>query len=278
MEQDKLPAGWWVAQWSDRLATGAIEQARVGVHDIVVYRGRSGRPYAADAVSPDRGFPLILSEVLDEGLRSRIDGQLWKPESESTEPRLRHYPVSEQAGLILVGISEHITGEAPDLVTGTPRWVPAVEGRTWEGDGSPLIALENLCDPTSLRYLLGVSVVDGPSIVSSGPGNLHLSYRVADSSSEHTVDVYVKSPGLMWVSEPGDGGALFAVTPLGTTRVAIRACIGAPVADADSGLDWSRCIERQLTLTGLIRHVPGLNLNDDERRALDTAREWVGAI
>ncbi len=278
MEQDRLPAGWWAAQWSDRLATGASEQARVGVHDIVVYRGRSGRPYATDAVSPDRGFPLILSEVLDEGLRSRIDGQVWKPDSEGAEPRLRHYPVSEQAGLVLVGIGEHITDDAPDLVTGTPRWAPAVEGRTWEGAGSPQIALENLCEPTSLSYLLGVSVVDGPGIVSNGPDNLHLSYRVADSSSEHTVDVYAKTQGLMWVTEPGGGGALFAVTPQGASRIAIRACIGAPVGDADSGLDWSGCIERQLTLTGLIRHVPGQNLNDDERRALDTAREWVGAI
>ena len=282
MAQGGLPPGWWAVQWSDHLAPGGIEQVRLGSSDIVVYRGHSGRAYAADSVSPDRGFPLTVAEVFTDSLRSRIDGKVWPPEqgelTDDRQPQLMHYPVSEQAGLILVGVGDDIPASAPDLAKGPLGWRPASESRTWEGSGSPLIALENLCDPTSLGYLLEASVVEGPGVVSHQPGDLHLSYRVSDSTSQRTVDVCARSPGLMWVGEPGRGGALFAVTPHGESGVTVRCCIDAAVDGDGNMFDWSGCVDRQIKLLGLIEHVPGLNLNDDERRGLDAARQWVGAI
>jgi hypothetical protein len=281
MAQGSLPTGWWAVQWSDHLAAGEIERVRLGPHDIIAYRGHSGRAYAADSVSPDRGFPLTVAEVVGDSLRSRIDGKVWPPghgeSTDSRHPQLIHYPVSERAGLILVGVGDDISGSAPDLAQGVSQWRPISESRTWEGSGSPLIALENLCDPTSLGYLLAASVVEGPSVVSHQPDDLHLSYRVDDSTSQRTVDVCARSPGLMWVGEPGRGGAFFAVTPRSESGVTVRCCIDAAVDGDGNMFDWRGCVDRQIKLLGLIRHVPGLNLNDDERCGLDAARHWVGA-
>ncbi len=284
MAGHRRPAGWWAVQWSDRLAVGAVEQVRVGELSLVVYRGKSGRVYAVDAVSPDRGFPLTEADVIDDSLHSLIDGNVWSPEGSGCtadgHSRLAHYPVSEQAGLILVGIGgEGVRNAVPELGIGAPQWRPATDEPTWLGEGSPLIALENLSDATSLGYVLGRPVITGPHVVSKAPDDLQLRYRVSDSpsggTSERAVDVHVKSPGLMWLREESGSGALFAVTPLDENHVAIRACIGTA---GDGSLDWAGCIDRQVQLTGLIRRVSEPKLNDEERCAGEALRDWLGAV
>ncbi len=276
MSVEESSTGWWAVDWSDRLVAGAVEEVHIGAHRVVVYRGPSGCVHAADGLTPDRGFPLVDADVLDDdSLRTRVDGRVWGPTpSDRPGPRLQHYPVEERCGMVLVGTGPVVPGVA-DLGDGATGWLPADGGRVWDCDGTPSIALENLCDPSSLGYLLGVPVTDGPQVVSNAPDDLHLRYRLS-GVTERTVDVRAISPGLMWVSEFGSGGALFAVTPVDDAHVLIRACIAAPRAD-DLGPDWAGCVERQAELIGMIHHVPGLNLSDSERRALDAARGSIGA-
>ncbi|BBY83720.1 hypothetical protein MPUL_48780 [Mycolicibacterium pulveris] len=269
-------------QWSDRISPGTIEQVRVGERNLVVYRGQGGRAHVADAVTPDRGLPLTEAEVVGDSLRSCIDGKIWPPgDSDGTAGDLRplrRYPVSEQAGLILVGIGA-TESMAPALGDGGQQWTPVADEPTWVGEGSVQIALENLCDAHSLGYLLGGVTVSMPQVVSTAPGDLHMRCQVSDPDSggapAQKLDVRATSPGLMWIQTTSGAGVLFAVTPLDEHRVAIRAC---RAGRGDDGLDWSGCIARQVELTGLIRRVPVLVLSDEERQVADSVREWLGAV
>jgi phenylpropionate dioxygenase-like ring-hydroxylating dioxygenase large terminal subunit len=117
-----IPNGWFAVAWSRDLAEADVQRKRYFGRELVLFRGRSGRPYVLDAYCPHLGAHLAEGgRVVGESVRCPFHG--WRYEGESgrcveipyckripPNARVAPYEVRERNHMVFVW---HHAGGAP---------------------------------------------------------------------------------------------------------------------------------------------------------------------
>lgn len=135
-----FPRGWFLVEWSDPLAVGAVKPLRYFGQDLVLFRTESGEVQLLDAHCPHLGAHLGHGgRVVGNNVRCPFHGWEWEgatgrcaaiPFTEEVHAKasIGAWTVREEAGMILA--CHHEDGAAPGWdppscdVTAEGRWTP----------------------------------------------------------------------------------------------------------------------------------------------------------
>lgn len=132
-----FPRGWFLIDWSDKLARGQARPVRYFGQDLVLFRTDSGQARLMDAHCPHLGAHLGHGgTVVGERVRCPFHGWEWDggtgrcaaiPFTDKVHPKahIRTWPVHEEAGMILAW--HHEAGDPPDW--DFPTYTDTAEGR-----------------------------------------------------------------------------------------------------------------------------------------------------
>jgi phenylpropionate dioxygenase-like ring-hydroxylating dioxygenase large terminal subunit len=106
---DVVCEGWYAVAPARPIKRGAVVDATIGKHDLVLYRDLGGELRAADRACPHLGADLAMATVVEKGLRCAFHQWCWKADGDcgagggaTSGARLRTYPVRERWGLAWV--------------------------------------------------------------------------------------------------------------------------------------------------------------------------------
>lgn len=165
----RLSQGWWPVARVEELEERPLEGHRVTLLDrsLVVYRGESGKFYAADDRCPHRGASLALGRVSSDAIACPYHGWEWEGASgrcsripalgaeQSRIPasaQLNTYPTLVQWGLVwtcLDDTSQEQVPDPPELRGGD--W--AIGTRVTEQDTNILFSMENFRDVAHFPFV-----------------------------------------------------------------------------------------------------------------------------
>jgi len=172
-----IPSGWFQVGWSDELGEpggGLVKSMRYFAKDLVMYRGASGQVVVLDAYCKHMGAHLghggkVNGDCIEcpyHGWRWNDTGQNVKiPYSDHTSAaRIRHWPVQELGGLIMVWY--HPEGLSPQWQlpaipeTSDPAFYPVSSHcyHHWSNLQMPAqLVTENAVDGVHFKYVHGNS-------------------------------------------------------------------------------------------------------------------------
>jgi len=179
-----IPNGWFAVAWSADLAEADVRRIRYFGRELVLFRGRSGRPYVLDAYCPHLGAHLAEGgRVIADSLRCPFHG--WRYEGESgrcveipyckripPQARVGAWEVRERNRMIFVW--HHARGAPPSWEV--PE-LPELSDPAWSEPRRLELEVpvhmqdmhENNLDPVHFQYVHGMLEVP-PSEVEYGEG------------------------------------------------------------------------------------------------------------
>ena len=179
-----IPNGWFAVAWSRDLAEADVQRIRYFDRELVLFRGRSGRPYVLDAYCPHLGAHLAEGgRVIAESVRCPFHG--WRYEGESgrcveipyckripQQARVARWEVQERNQMIFVW--HHAQGAAPTWEVPT---LPELSDPAWSEPRRLELEVpvhmqdmhENNLDPVHFQFVHGMLEVP-PSEISYGDG------------------------------------------------------------------------------------------------------------
>ncbi len=163
-----IPNGWFAVSFSKDLVAGEVRRVRYFDEELVLFRGRSGRPYVLSAYCPHLGAHLAEGgRVVGETVRCPFHG--WQYDGEGGEcvaipyckkipPKARVQPWTVVERNRMIFVWHHAEGIEPDWEVpeisefSDSSWV---EARTFELEVPCHIQdmAENNCDPVHFQYV-----------------------------------------------------------------------------------------------------------------------------
>jgi len=174
MPGSRYPTGWFMVAWSDEIPVGSVKLAHYFGRDIVLWRGETGRLFAAD--------PYCLHLGANLGVRGTVEGDEivcpwhhwhWNGEGHNTlipysqqrckpQLRLRCWDLREHFGGVLVW--HDAAGDAPtweppnfDELLDPADYYPITDATRirWRIKAHPQMIVENGVDPAHIPYIHG---------------------------------------------------------------------------------------------------------------------------
>ena len=251
MDALPIPFGWYQAAWSDELPPGGVHGFRLGEHDLVAFRGASGKVSILDAACPHLGADLGGGCVRGEQLQCPFhawqfaaDGRcVVVPHAKKISPKakLRAWPTCEVDGQIMVWYAPE--GLAPSYeLSGVPelregRWSRALT-RSWQVAVDVQDQAENIFDAAHFQPVHGTqhaveleAAFEGPRATSS------YTNRVRFVGREFSVDGEFRMVG------PD-----YTISAVQSVRQIILVVATQPLAPGDTLIHMSVWVRRTLNL------------------------------
>jgi phenylpropionate dioxygenase-like ring-hydroxylating dioxygenase large terminal subunit len=193
-----IPNGWFAVAWSRDLVEADVKRIRCFDEELVLFRGRSGRPYLLDAYCAHLGAHLAEGgRVVGESVRCPFHG--WRYDGESGRcaeipycprippaARVRPWEVLERNRMIFVW--RHAEGKPPSW--DVPE-IPELSNPDWTEPRSFELAVpvpmqdmhENNLDPVHFQYVHGMAEAP-PSEIQYGEDGRYM--RVEHTSERET--------------------------------------------------------------------------------------------
>jgi nitrite reductase/ring-hydroxylating ferredoxin subunit len=190
-----IPNGWFAVAWSQDLAEGEVKRVRCFGEELVLFRGRSGRPYLLDGYCSHLGAHLAEGgRVVGESVRCPFHGWQYDGESgrcvaipycEKIPPQARVRPFETVERNQMVFVWRHAEGKPPSWQVpemtelGDPSWS---DPRRFELEVPVHMQdmHENNLDPVHFQFVHGMLEVP-PSEISYAEGGRYM-------RAEHTAD------------------------------------------------------------------------------------------